>query len=281
LINRWGYFGGAILAATALLFFLRGSRGERWSEIPLQTVIYPTQNAIHTLADGTARLWSGYLSLVDARKESDRLRSEMGLLKEENRRLKEAIQRTTRLQVLLDYKTVSPMRLMAAEVVGREPTHWYQTVLLNRGEDEGIRPDMGVVTPDGVAGVVLKTLPHYSQVLLLTDRHAAVAAVVQRTRDGGIVEGLGTATAAGMFRMKYLPLSSEVAAGDLLVTSGLEGSFAEGIPVGYVTHVARKEGEMFLEVTVVPSAHFSKLEEVLIISDTGTAPTPDIPPPVP
>ena len=250
-------------------------------EIPLQAILYPVQDAVRRLAGGATDLWSGYLSLVDARKESERLRGEMGLLKEENRRLQEAAQRTTRLQVLLDYKTASPMRLTAAEVVGREPTHWHQTLLLNRGEDEGIRPDMGVVTPDGVAGVVLKTLPHHSQVLLLTDRHAAVAAVVQRTRDGGIVEGLGTATAAGMFRVKYLPLSSEVAVGDLLVTSGLEGSFAEGIPIGYVTDVTRKEGEMFLEVTAAPSVHFSKLEEVLIISDTGAAPTPDIPPPVP
>ena len=280
-VNRWGYFAGAILVGVALLFFLRGSRGGGWAEMPLRAIFYPAQNAVHALSNRVSDLWSGYLLLVDARKESDRLRGEMGLLQEENRRLKEATQRTTRLQVLLDYKTASPMRLTAAEVVGREPTHWYQTLLLNRGEDEGVRPDMGVVTPDGVAGVVLKTLPHHAQVLLLTDRHAAVAAVVQRTRDGGIVEGLGTETAAGMFRVKYLPLSSEVAVGDLLVTSGLEGSFAAGIPIGHVTHVARKEGEMFLEVTAAPTAHFSKLEEVFIISDTGVAPTPEIPAPVP
>ena len=281
LINRWGYLAAAILVATALLFLGRGSRGGKWIEIPFRAILYPIQDAIHTLTSGGADLWSDYLLLVDARKESERLRREVGLLKEENRRLKEAVQQATRLQVLLDYKAASPMRLTAAEVVGREPTHWYQTLLLNRGEEDGIHPDMGVVTPDGVAGIVLKTLPHHSQVLLLTDRHAAVAAVVQRTRDGGIVEGLRTAAAAGMLRMKYLPLSSEVMAGDLLVTSGLEGSFAAGIPIGYVTHISRKEGEMFLEVTAVPSTNFSKLEEVFIISDTGVAPIPDIPAPVP
>ncbi len=281
-MNRRGYFaGGALLVVVALLFFLRGLRGGAWTEVPLRVILYPMQNAVHAISDGAADLWFGYLSLVDVRKESERLRGEMGLLQEENRRLKETAQRTTRLQVLLDYKTASPMRLTAAEVVGREPTHWYQTILVNRGEDEGVLPDMGVVTPDGVAGVVLKVLPHHAQVLLLTDRHAAVAAVVQRTRDGGIVDGLGATTTAGMFRVKYLPLSSEVAVGDLLVTSGLEGSFAAGIPIGRVTGVARKEGEMFLEVTATPTAHFSKLEEVFIISDTGVTPTPDVPPPAP
>ncbi len=145
---------------------------------------------------------------------------------------------------------------------------------------------MGVITPQGVVGVVIKVGHHDAQVLLMTDRRSAVAAVVERTRDAGIVQGMASGRGEGMegvgrLHVKYMPRSAAVRPGDRLVTSGLEGSFVEGIPIGQIETInpvdnqpvdnqpdGLDDTEMFLNVQVIPTVAFSKLEEVLIITST-------------
>jgi rod shape-determining protein MreC len=250
-------------------------------DLSFSFVLYPIQNGLHATWEWVTGLVDGYLFLVDTEKESEALRKKLEASQIENQHLKAQLLLLPRLHALLDYQTSTPMKLKAAEVIGREATHWYQTVLVNKGADDGIIPDMGVITMEGVVGTVIKVLPHHAQVLLMTDRNAAVAAAIERTRDGGIVEGIGVGPDAGMMRMKYLPMSSQIVVGDLLVTSGLAGSFAAGIPIGEVTHVGRKEGELFLDVKAKPAAGFSRLEEVLMVLDTGGEVRPDVEPPVP
>ncbi len=249
--------------------------------VPIARVLYPIQDGIHAAITGIEDLWRGYVFLVGAREENEHLRAESGRLQRENMRLTEEAALLPRLQFLLDYQGSAPMTLRVAEVVGRTPTHWHQTVLINQGEADGVKTHMGVMTPEGAVGVVIKTLSHYAQILLMTDRRAAVAATVRRTRDQGIVEGSGAGPSGGVVRVKYLPLSSEVAVGDVLVTSGLEGSFSEGIPIGTVTRVTRKAGEMFLDVEAMPSVSFSKLEAVFVVTATGRDALPSIEAPAP
>ncbi|MBI3358729.1 MAG: rod shape-determining protein MreC [Nitrospirae bacterium] len=167
-----------------------------------------------------------------------------------------------RLQGLLNFKDASPLKLIAANVIGREMGPWFQTFMINKGSSEGVLVDMGVIVPDGVVGKVIKSLPHNAQVLLMTDTNSAIAAMVQRTREGGIVQGMGENGA----RLKYLPRVSEVLEGDIMITSGLEGSFAKGVPIGQIKKIERPEDGFFLNITLTPAIAFSKLEEVLVLS---------------
>jgi rod shape-determining protein MreC len=236
----------------------------RWVEVPIGGVVYYVQQGTHAVLDGIGGVWNGYINLIHVQQENQQLREEIGRLRGENNLLKEEEVLAERLQAILDYKQSAPFNLVAASVIGREPSHWYQTVIVNKGEVEGIKVDMGVITPEGVVGKVIKTGPRHAQVLLLTDRNSAVAAIVQRTRDEGIVQGIEE----GAVRLKYLPHFSEVVVGDVLVTSGLEGSFAKGLKIGEIEKVEKKEHELFLQVKVTPQINFSKLEEVLIITST-------------
>jgi rod shape-determining protein MreC len=147
-------------------------------------------------------------------------------------------------------------------VVGRDSSNWYRGVVLDKGERDGIRPEMGVVTLTGAVGRVVKSSATSSVVLLLTDPNNAVTALVQRTRDEGIIEG----TVSGKARLKYIPLLAAVRVGDPVVTSGLTGGFPKGVPVGTITGIQKDEGDLFQTAEVQPEVDFTKLEEVLVVT---------------
>ncbi len=266
--RRFTYVLTVCFLVSLLVYFQRSGI----SNFP-QGALYAIQNAISIAAERARHLWNGYFVLVDAQEESQRLRRALSEAQLENQRLNAQMGQWTRLQTLRDYQIHVPFSLTMARVIGREPMHWYQTLLLDRGEREGIAVDAGVITPAGVIGVVIKTHAHYAQVLLVTDRAAGVAAKVERTQDMGIVTGLGSGPdGEGLLGVKYLPLSAQVAAGDTLVTSGLGGIFQEGIPIGRIHHVGQKPGEMFLIVTARPSVSFSKMREVFVLTSPKRLP---------
>jgi rod shape-determining protein MreC len=237
----------------------------QWIQLPVGGAIYYIQEGTYSVMNRIAGIWHGYINLIHVQEENKTLHRTIEELKGENNLLKEQGALAERLQAMLEYKKSSPHQLTAAEVIGREPSHWFKSVIINKGEAEGVRVDMGVMTPQGVVGKVIKTESHYSQVLLMTDRNSAVAAMIQRTRDEGIVQGVEK----GAIRLKYLPHFSEVSVGDVVVTSGLEGSFTKGLKIGQVETIEKKEHELFLEVKLAPEIDFYKLEEVFVITSVG------------
>ena len=151
--------------------------------------------------------------------------------------------------------------MVAAQVIGRDATNRYRAIILNKGESDGIKPDMGVVTPAGVVGRVVKTTGASSVVLLVTDPNNAIAGLIQRTRDEGIVEG----TQQGLAQLKYIPLLSTLRDGDRVVTSGLVGDFPRGLVIGTITRIDKQEGALFQSAELMPEVDVSRVEEVLVI----------------
>jgi rod shape-determining protein MreC len=267
---------GVLLTAVIVTVSLPRSRQTalQFIETSVRAVVHPIQQTTATLMQAADHLFRGYIDLVDAQEENRRLHQAMGRLEEDNHRLRVREASALRLQELLDYREETEVPVIVARVIGRDVVHWFDTVMLDKGAADGVAVDMGVVTPQGVVGVVMKVGRHDSEVLLVTDRRSAVAAVVERTRDAGIVQGLG---GGGFLHVKYLPRSAAVAPSDRWVTSGLEGSFVEGIPIGQISVIHpsgnqnQDETALFLNVQVTPAVVFSKLEEVLIL--TAATPT--------
>ena len=121
--------------------------------------------------------------------------------------------------------------------------------------------DMGVITPAGVVGRVVKTTGASSVVLLVTDPNNAIAGLIQRTRDEGIVEG----TQQGLAQLKYIPLLSTLRDGDRVVTSGLVGGFPRGLAIGTITRIDKQEGALFQSAELMPEVDVGRVEEVLVI----------------
>lgn len=229
---------------------------------PLGQVLSLPLAAFSSLDHGISETWDGYIALQGIREENRQLRRDIELLKGQNNQLRDSVAATQRYETLLNFKQQSSSRTVAAQVIGRDATNWYRGVILNKGENDGVRVEMGVVTPAGVVGRIVKTNSTSSVVLLVTDPNNAIAGLVQRTRDEGIVEG----TSHGRARLKYIPLLSRVQPGDRVVTSGLTGAFPRGLAIGGLTQVEKSEGDLFQSAEIEPEVDLSKLDEVLVIT---------------
>ena len=229
---------------------------------PLGQILSLPLAAFSSLDRGISETWDGYLALQGVREENRQLRREIESLKGINHQLRDSVSAAQRYENLLNFRQQFSSRTVAAQVIGRDATNWYRGVILNKGESDGIRVEMGVVTPAGVVGRIVKTNSVSSVVLLVTDPNNAIAGLVQRTRDEGIVEG----TSHGRARLKYIPLLSRVQPGDRVVTSGLTGSFPRGLAIGGLTQVEKSEGDLFQSAEIEPEVDLSKLDEVLVIT---------------
>ena len=219
-------------------------------------------HAVDALNQWVEALWARYLALQGTRAENQTLRQEVARLQQENARLREMAAASTRLRDLLELKERLSYATISAHVVGRDPSNWYRSIVINKGARDGLAVDMGVVTPSGIVGRLVKVYDRFAIVLLMIDPNNAVTGLVQRTRDEGIVEG----TERGLARIKYLPLLSTVKVGDRVVTSGLAGGFPRGLPIGTITKIERREAELFLSAEIVPDSDFAKLEDVLVVT---------------
>lgn len=229
---------------------------------PFVLLITEIQKGFLATGKGIGGIWTGYVDLRAVREDNQELESRIDRLISENIRLQEFALANQRLQEILGLKQTRHFSFTPANVIGRDPTNWYKTIQIDKGSNDGIKVDMGVSTLKGVVGLVIETTPRFSKVLLLTDRNSALAGLIQRSRDEGVVQG----TEKGGARIKYISLLSKAGEGDLVVSSGLAGSFPKGLLIGYVGSFIKKETDLFQEAEVIPAVDFSHLEEVLVIT---------------
>jgi rod shape-determining protein MreC len=228
---------------------------------PLGWVISWPLQAVAGIHDRIADTWGRYVALQGVDEENQQLKRELDLLKEQNGQLREASAATERLSALLEFKKQALPTSVAAQVIGRDIGNWYKTIILNKGASDGIQSDQGVITPAGVVGRIVKTTASTAVVLLVTDPNNAIAGLIQRTRDEGIVEG----TTQGQARLKYIPLLSNARAGDHVVTSGLVGGFPRGIPIGTIIRIDKEEEALFQSAELSPEVDPNRVEDVLVI----------------
>lgn len=221
---------------------------------------------------GVRDWWNQYVALQGIDRQNRELKTKIQELEGELNQLREQALASQRLAAMLDFQEESAMATLGARVIGRSASNWYRGVVLDKGEDDGVSAEMGVLTPAGVVGLIVKVASSTSIALLITDPNVAVTGLVQRTRDEGIIQG----TAEGYIRMKYIPPLAEVKEGDAVVTSGLMGGFPRGILIGQVLQVGELEGNLFQTAQVSPIVDFGKLEEVLIVLSPRSTKTPEL-----
>jgi rod shape-determining protein MreC len=251
----------ALLLAALFLFPGQSQGLLDYLDGPVGQLVRLPLEAVSSLDQGVSAMWQQYVALQHVADENRRLRQEMEWLRGENHQLREAAAATQRLTALLQFKEQALPTMVAAQVIGRDSTNRYQSMILNKGESDGIQNDMGVITPSGVVGRVVKTTSATSVVLLVTDPNNAIAGLIQRTRDEGIVEG----TPQGRAKLKYIPMLSAVKEGDQVVTSGLVGGFPRGLAIGTIMAIDREEGALFQTAELMPEVDVNHVEEVLVI----------------
>jgi rod shape-determining protein MreC len=197
--------------------------------------------------------------LEDARRQIAELRIEA-------RRGADALAENARLRTSIGSAPRGPWNRRLARVVGREPTTWWRSVHIDLGSRDGARPDLVVITPDGLVGRVSHAGLDHSQVALVGDAECGVSAVVVETRDLGIIKaGQDFASAGGLLEISFLQNTPGVMAGQHVVTSGLGGVFPSGLPVGVLVDSRPTEGGLFTTGRLKPSAALNRLEEVWVL----------------
>ncbi|MDH4321340.1 MAG: rod shape-determining protein MreC [Desulfobulbaceae bacterium] len=218
------------------------------------------QSGITSVTGVITNIWDGYIALVDVREENLRLRAELQKSKALNNKYAEAVAINDRLTKLLGLKESLSAPNLTARIIGRDPSLWFKTVIIDRGSSDGVKQGMPVVTAEGIVGQIMSLSPHYAKVLLTIDPNSAIDVIVQRTRVQGIIKGNGSG-----YQLHYVLKNWEIGQGDTIVTSGLGGIFPEGLQVGKVTRVTESRRGMFQKIEIQPSVDFSQLEHLIII----------------
>jgi rod shape-determining protein MreC len=238
-------------------------RTDRFGRLLLD-VMAPLQRIGSVGARGVGELWRDAAALFRRRAELDWLQTRVTTLEEQTVRLDEIERENARLRDLLAFRERLAGDVRAAAVIGRDATGLARTITIDRGERDGVVKGAAVLAPAGVVGQVFLASAHAARVLLITDHNSGVDAVVQRTRARGIVEG----TVSEGCGLKFVKRTEDLQAGDVVVTSGVDGIFPRGLPIGQLTSVDKRGQGLFQYATVRPFVDFDRLEEVLVTQGT-------------
>ncbi|HKU38471.1 MAG TPA: rod shape-determining protein MreC [Polyangiales bacterium] len=227
----------------------------------------PIQYGTTQFAQGVSAVLQEYVYLVDVKRDNERLRAENARLLEDNNRLLAAATENRRLRRLLQLRDELRGNLLSAQVIGKEVSPYFRVtrVVLDRGERDHVRPGMPVITADGLVGQIRRTYSRYADVLLTADKTSAIDVIVQRNGARGMLKGTG-AEENYVCQLEQLSRDDDVQPGDIVVTSGLGQRFPASILVGEIKEVVKREYGLYQEATVVPAVHFSRLEEVLVLT---------------
>lgn len=234
------------------------------------SVITPPERWLHNAGLWFSGLWFGYLDLVHVRQEDARLKAQIEQLRLEQASLAEDARQGQRLDQLLGFQHHYIYKTVPAQVIGASGTEQSRTLYIDKGSQDGLAPDMPVVTADGIVGRLRDVFDHKSLVLLVSDPTSGVGAVLETTRTRGILKG----APFGQVQVINVSPDDRIKPGDRIVTSGGDQIFPRGLPVGTVERVTPDpDRDPLVDLVVRPAANLSRLDEVLVITDVGEAPS--------
>jgi rod shape-determining protein MreC len=253
-----------VLAAQTLLLAVQIKREQQVRLIRVWAIeaVSPMGRGLTWSVGGVRGFWNNYIGLRHLRQENEQLRADMDRLKLRNAELESRAAEAGRLANLLGFREAHPeVPMLAARVIGASPDAGSRILFLDRGARDGVRRDMGVITPAGVVGKILAAYPDTSQVLLLSDKESGVGALLAGSRVQGPVRGSGEPLLA----MEYVTNDVQVTPGENVLTSGQDRIFPKDLPVGTVVDVRPDRHSPFQSITVKPAARLDGLEEVLVL----------------
>jgi rod shape-determining protein MreC len=236
----------------------------------------PLQGLVSGIGRGVRRGAQRYVFVVGAAKENLALREENARLKAELLAAQRQAGREGELERLLGLSKMTAAETVAAHVVGADTNAYFRVarLRLDRGEGE-VKPGMAVLAPEGAVGRVARVYGAWCDVLLAVDPKSSIDVVVPRTGAKGLLRGAG---ARDRYRatVEFEAPADAVQKDDVVVTSGLGGSFPRDVPVGRVVHVGKRDIGLFQQAEIEPAVDFTRLDQVLVLV---AAPPPEEPEP--
>ncbi len=266
-------FWGFLVLLFVVLFLARATVEQRQdislAEKLLRDAYAPFQKGVYKIRGFFGEMESVFASKKMLAERNLELSRKLGRLKYENQVLLEYLYENRRLREMLGFKeeNASSYELRAARVIARSPELWYQSLIIDLGEADGVKNDTVVIGPEGLIGRVFATSSRTAEVMLITDREFAVGGLVQETRTQGLIEGMGE---RNQLKMSNIPYDAPIEKGQTIVTSGLGRVFPKGIKIGTVLKVDKETSGLLKYAVVEPAVDINSLEEVFVIIENET-----------
>jgi rod shape-determining protein MreC len=226
----------------------------------------PPEKALHGSGSGMRGLWANYLDLRHVREQNQDLTERVRRLQLEQASLLEDARQGQRLQTLLAFKEHYIYTTVPAQVIGTSGTDQSRILYIDKGAKDGLKPDMPVITPDGIVGKLKDVYGGTSQVLVISDQTSGAGVVLESTRLRGVLRG----NALGQPQIINMLPDERVKPGERVVTSGGDQIFPRGLPVGVVEQmVPDTSNPPYMDILIKPAANLGHLEELLVITQTG------------
>jgi rod shape-determining protein MreC len=219
----------------------------------------PMEKLVDRSSYGVRYVWNHYINLIGLRDENQHLKQEVDQLRMQIANEHEAVLEAQRVRALAGLQDLAIGKTIVARVIGRDAGR-SQTVTIDKGRTHGVRPDSAIITADGIVGRVIQSSNFFSIVQLIIDSQSAVGVMLQSTRQQGILRGIGSRD----LDLDYIDDDNDLKEHDTFLTSGKDGIYPKGLPVGVIQSIGPRKG-LIKSVKIRPTADLGRLEEVLCV----------------
>lgn len=238
---------------------------QRMLRVWVQALVSPAQSLSSGASGASTNFFRQIVNFRQTAGENEKLKEDLATVQLDLRKAQQANVENERLKGLLNLKEQTGYDQVAARVIARDSSIWFNTITINRGSSSGLALNMPVVTGGGIVGRVIALSPWTAQVMMVTDEKAAAGAIVGQLSGSGAlgsVRGLGN---SGLLEMRYVSGLQNVEAGNYILTTGQDGIYPPGLNVGEVVQVKPGTATQPHQILIKPGAKLDQLEEVAVL----------------
>ena len=232
-----------------------------WTE----TVADFVQSPVTTVTASVSNYFSSIANLRSAADDNGQLKQQVQELEVELRQKEDLDAENARLRKLLDLKEQSKYKVLTARIIGRDPSAWFDSAIINRGSLDGVRLNMPVVTDGGLVGRVTAVSPLTAQVDLITRDKSGIGAVVGQVGDSGALGVVAGTSKKELLEMKYVTGSTDVQVGQAVFTTGQDGIFPAGLKIGDIVNLVSGSATTPHQIEIQPAARLGSMQEVGVL----------------
>ena len=239
--------------------------GQRIIRVWSQSVADFVQSPVASVSSGVSNYFSSISNLRSAQSDNDLLKQRVQELELESRGKDALTAENNRLRGLLNLKENSKYKVLTASVIGRDPSVWFDSSIINRGSLDGVKLNMPVVSDGGLIGRVTAVSPLTAQIDLITRDKSGVGGVIGEIGTSNILGVVAGTSKRDLVEMKYVSGSADVQPGQLVYTTGQDGIYPAGLKIGEIVEVRSGCATVPDQIVFRPSAAINSIKEVGVL----------------
>lgn len=244
----------------------RSSRMDNTRSV-LSVLVYPIQRLVSLPVEIVEQIHETVVSYSELKKENELLKEKQLVNSIKLLKLESLENENIRLRGLLENSFKLGEQVLVAELLSVNLVPYEHVMVVNKGSRFGVHEKQAVIDANGIVGQVIRSLPLSSEVMLITDPNHAIPVQVNRNGLRTIAIGSGQ---LDRLNLPFLPNNADIVPGDLLVTSGLGGTFPQGYPVAVVDNFTAQPNKPFANIYATPKAKLDRIRELLVVWSDST-----------